>query len=65
MGHRPGGPKAGFSCRGGGELDAEAVDEAALAREVCMADLPPVDLLIRTGGDHRISNFVLWQLALC
>lgn len=46
-----------------GELDAEAVDEAALAREVCMADLPPVDLLIRTGGDHRISNFVLWQLA--
>lgn len=28
-----------------------------------MADLPPVDLLIRTGGDHRISNFVLWQLA--
>jgi undecaprenyl diphosphate synthase len=46
-----------------GELDAEAVDEAALGRHVCMADLPPVDLLIRTGGDHRISNFVLWQLA--
>lgn len=46
-----------------GELDAEAVDETALAQQVCMADLPPVDLLIRTGGDHRISNFVLWQLA--
>lgn len=46
-----------------GELDAESIDEAALTQQVCMADLPPVDLLIRTGGDHRISNFVLWQLA--
>ncbi|MFM5252779.1 polyprenyl diphosphate synthase [Aeromonas hydrophila] len=46
-----------------GELAADQIDEAILGREVCMADLPPVDLLIRTGGDHRISNFVLWQLA--
>ncbi len=46
-----------------GELAADQIDEAMLGREVCMADLPPVDLLIRTGGDHRISNFVLWQLA--
>ena len=28
-----------------------------------LADLPPPDLFIRTGGDHRISNFLLWQLA--
>lgn len=46
-----------------GELSADQIDESMLGREVCMADLPPVDLLIRTGGDHRISNFVLWQLA--
>lgn len=46
-----------------GELAADDIDESMLTREVCMADLPPVDLLIRTGGDHRISNFVLWQLA--
>ena len=30
---------------------------------VQMADLPPVDLLIRTGGEMRISNFLLWQTA--
>ena len=29
----------------------------------CLADLPPVDLFIRTGGEKRISNFLLWQLA--
>jgi undecaprenyl diphosphate synthase len=28
-----------------------------------MSDLPPVDLMIRTGGDLRISNFLLWQTA--
>ncbi len=30
---------------------------------IALADLPPPDLFIRTGGDHRISNFLLWQLA--
>jgi undecaprenyl diphosphate synthase len=46
-----------------GELDATALDEQALARFFCLADLPPVDLFIRTGGEQRISNFLLWQLA--
>ncbi len=46
-----------------GELDAAMLDERTLARYFCLADLPPPDLLIRTGGEHRISNFLLWQLA--
>jgi undecaprenyl diphosphate synthase len=39
------------------------VDEAALGRFMALADVPPPDLFIRTGGEHRISNFLLWQLA--
>lgn len=46
-----------------GRLDPEAVDEATLGAHVALADLPPPDLFIRTGGDHRVSNFLLWQLA--
>ncbi|MBS0570173.1 MAG: di-trans,poly-cis-decaprenylcistransferase [Proteobacteria bacterium] len=46
-----------------GELAAEAIDEHTLARYFCLADLPPVDLFIRTGGEQRISNFLLWQTA--
>ncbi len=46
-----------------GRLDVEAIDEAALGAHVALADLPPPDLFIRTGGDHRVSNFLLWQLA--
>lgn len=46
-----------------GRLDPEAVDEAALARQVCLADLPEPDLFIRTAGERRLSNFLLWQLA--
>lgn len=46
-----------------GRLDPESIDEAAVARHVALADLPPPDLFIRTGGDFRISNFLLWQLA--
>jgi undecaprenyl diphosphate synthase len=45
--------------------DAGAIQlcEATLAPYLCTADLPEVDLLIRTGGEQRISNFVLWQAA--
>jgi len=46
-----------------GRLDPERLDEAALAPFFCLADLPPVDLFIRTGGEQRISNFLLWQTA--
>ena len=46
-----------------GKLRAEDIDEAAVASRMALSDLPPPDLFIRTGGDHRISNFLLWQLA--
>lgn len=46
-----------------GRLAPEQVDEAALATRLSLADQPAPDLFIRTGGDLRISNFLLWQLA--
>lgn len=46
-----------------GKLDAAHIDEATLATCFCLADVPPPDLLIRTGGERRLSNFLLWQLA--
>lgn len=46
-----------------GRLQPEQIDEDLLGRHVALADLPPPDLFIRTGGDTRISNFLLWQLA--
>jgi len=46
-----------------GTLRPDQIDEATLGEAVSLADLPPPDLFIRTGGEHRISNFLLWQLA--
>ncbi|WAC63411.1 polyprenyl diphosphate synthase [Pseudoxanthomonas sp. SL93] len=46
-----------------GRLKPEDIDEAALGARISLADLPAPDLFIRTGGDHRVSNFLLWQLA--
>lgn len=46
-----------------GEISLDSIDEEALNQYTCMADLAPLDLLIRTGGEHRISNFLLWQSA--
>ena len=46
-----------------GRLAVADIDAARLGAQVEMADLPPVDLLIRTGGELRVSNFVLWQAA--
>ncbi len=39
------------------------VDEAAIERNLYLPDLPPVDVLVRTSGELRISNFMLWQSA--
>ena len=39
------------------------VDEAALERHLYLPELPPVDVLVRTSGEQRISNFMLWQCA--
>jgi undecaprenyl diphosphate synthase len=46
-----------------GELEPAAIDEPALAAGLQLAGLPDPDLFIRTGGEHRISNFLLWNLA--
>ena len=46
-----------------GTLDPAAIDAAAIDGELETADLPPLDLLIRTSGEQRLSNFLLWQAA--
>ncbi len=46
-----------------GEITAEDIDSAAFAEHLALAGLPDPDLLIRTGGEQRISNFLLWHLA--
>jgi len=45
------------------ERSVSEMDEAALAQYVSLSELPEVDLLIRTGGEQRISNFLIWQMA--
>lgn len=47
----------------GGRLEPAAIDEARFASALDTADIPDPDLLIRTSGEKRISNFLLWQLA--
>jgi undecaprenyl diphosphate synthase len=46
-----------------GSLEPEAITAELIDRSICIADLPRPDLCIRTGGDARISNFMLWQFA--
>lgn len=46
-----------------GQLSASAVDETAIAERLDTAAMPDPDLLIRTSGELRVSNFLLWQLA--
>jgi len=46
-----------------GEQAVEQIDESTLAAELYTAHLPDPDLLIRTGGDMRVSNFLLWQIS--
>lgn len=45
------------------ELAKSLVQESDFAPYLCMADMPEPDLFIRTGGERRISNFMIWQLA--
>ncbi len=47
----------------GGELSIEDIGDDAFARELALSGVPDPDLLIRTGGEQRISNFLLWNLA--
>lgn len=46
-----------------GELRPEEIDESSLSARLQLGDVPDPDLFIRTGGEHRISNFLLWNLA--
>ena len=46
-----------------GSLAVDAIDEALLSSALCTAGLPDPDLLIRTAGQQRLSNFLLWQLS--
>jgi undecaprenyl diphosphate synthase len=46
-----------------GKLDPERLDEKTFAAYLYAPDLPDPDLLIRTGGEYRVSNFLLWQIA--
>lgn len=46
-----------------GEISAKAIDESVINKHLYTQNLPDVDLLIRTSGEQRISNFLLWQIA--
>ena len=46
-----------------GELNSEDITSDLISQNLCMSDLPEPDLFIRTGGEERISNFLIWQLA--
>ena len=46
-----------------GSLDADAIDETIIDQHLCTLGIPDPELLIRTSGEHRISNFLLWQIA--
>ena len=46
-----------------GRVPLDTLDESALHGHTALSDQPPLDLFIRTGGEHRVSNFLLWQLA--
>ena len=48
-----------------GQLDPASIDESTITSRLYTAGLPDPDLLIRTGGEMRISNFLLWQISYC
>lgn len=46
-----------------GKLDVDAIDESTIDQHLCTLGIPDPELLIRTSGEQRISNFLLWQIA--
>ncbi len=46
-----------------GEIDPQAIDEQSFRAQLYLPEVPDPELLIRTGGDQRISNYLLWQIA--
>ena len=46
-----------------GELNPEDIDESKFVSQLCTSDMPDPELLIRTSGEHRISNFLMWQIS--
>lgn len=46
-----------------GLIRPDQIEEDTICTHLCLHELAPVDLVIRTGGEHRISNFLLWQVA--
>ena len=54
-------PRAILAAHRRGELDAADVDEESLARYLYCPGVPDADLIVRTGGEHRLSNFLLWR----
>ncbi len=48
-----------------GEIDPGEIDADTVQRQLLTQDIPDPDLLIRTSGEQRISNFLLWQIAYC
>ncbi len=46
-----------------GKIDPDRIDEASITRSLATAGLPDPDLLIRTAGEQRVSNFLLWQIS--
>jgi undecaprenyl diphosphate synthase len=42
--------------------DGDTISEAAIGRHLYLPELPPVDVLVRTSGELRVSNFMLWQI---
>ncbi len=48
---------------GAGRLDPEHITPELLGAQLCLNDAPEPDLFIRSGGEQRISNYLLWQLA--
>lgn len=44
-------------------IKLDDINEDVINQEISLCELPPIDLVIRTGGEYRISNFLLWQIA--